>query len=181
MRRLTAYSCTNEDATELLAALKGLPRLRTLGLTVHSAWPGMLSDALEGVSILNWDHWVHLPPMAQLAHRLTSLTLAGAVSLPPDWRHLTQLRELRIFANDAASAEHTGLRRAAWGSGTLSALTALTCLNMNALYGAGIPGAAEVASAPALAEVVVPGGDASVWGRALRAMRPNVLVREELR
>ena len=78
MRRLTAYSCTNEDATELLAALKGLPRLRTLGLPVHSAWPGMLSDALEGVSILNWDHWVHLPPMAQLAHRLTCLTLAGA-------------------------------------------------------------------------------------------------------
>ncbi len=79
--RLTLYSCTNEEGVEAVHAMAALPaaRPRSLGLTVHSAQPGTDENPIGQPDIEEWYDWAYLPPMAQLAGRLTALTLSGAV------------------------------------------------------------------------------------------------------
>ncbi len=80
-RSLTLYTCTNEHVAEAVRDLAALPaaRPRGLKLSIHSGTAGTYEDPVLQPEVDEWDHWVHLPPMAPLADRLTSLTLSGAV------------------------------------------------------------------------------------------------------
>lgn len=69
----------------------------------------------------DYTHWVDLPPMSGIAS-LAELCLVGTVSLPPDWRQLSSLRALRLRTMEDVEG---------WGVGPLTALTSLSCLELN--------------------------------------------------
>ncbi|KAI7838740.1 hypothetical protein COHA_007536 [Chlorella ohadii] len=130
------------EVSQLCAALPALETL-SLGLTFHAAWSGGDVDPIEQPGMDAWEHWVYLPPLAPLAGCLTALTLSGAVSLPPDWRQLAVLRELKVYNDTEWAEELDELDDRPWGgfswdSGSLSSLTALTCLTLSP--GAVLPG-----------------------------------------
>ena len=67
-------------------------------------------------------------------------------SLLPDWRQLPNLKDLRIVSDSQHAPEHHLLWAAAWGSGSLSALTALIRLNLDVPDNVSLPGGSPAAS-----------------------------------
>ena len=126
---LDVYYCLAADATAAVAMMQQLPQLRGIRLGIQ-AYGGTEEDYdypyLEGVV-----EWVSPPAMAGLA-ALTALELVGATSLPPDWRQLSALQRLHVSVSvEFAANEHDADEedwRFEWGSGPLTALTALTSL-----------------------------------------------------
>jgi hypothetical protein len=129
---LDVYNCSAANAAAAMAMLQQLPQLRGIRLGIHE-YEGTEADYeypyLEGVV-----EWVSLPTMAGLA-ALTALELVGAASLPPDWRQLSALQRLHVsVSKEFAANEHNADEedwRFEWGSGPLTALTALTSLSID--------------------------------------------------
>ena len=105
--------------------LAQLPRLRGVKLGIQ-AYEGTEED-------YNYPNdagyeWVEPPAMAGLA-ALTELALVGGTSLPPDWRQLSGLQRLRVTVG-AGEGDADAFD---WGSAPLTALTALTHLEVRGL------------------------------------------------
>lgn len=84
--RLKFYSCSAEYVADAVRVLEGLPQLRAPSLSFNAAGSGFEEDpffAMEFSGHLNEYIWSLLPPMAQLADRLTALTLLGTVRQAP--------------------------------------------------------------------------------------------------
>lgn len=79
--------------------------------------------------------------IAKLAPVLTRLHLVGAISLPPDWRQLTRLRELQVENEEDWAAEGNNWREEdedgddwgwfEWGTDSLAPLAALERISLS--------------------------------------------------
>ncbi|KAL4457932.1 hypothetical protein ABPG75_012797 [Micractinium tetrahymenae] len=176
--RLDLYECTHKHAQAAVAALSQLPARVLFALGAHAYW-GHEEDF--NYPELEEYPWLSLPPMSHL-RGLTHLCLAGAVSLPPDWRQLPSLHHL-MLSNDSYWAEEGNWQGGLfeWGAGPLTALTALSRLDIRGvgdidapgpIHGA-LPDAAQLATAPALARVHADRAPAG-WPAQLRALRPDL-------
>ncbi len=86
--------CSPSAAASAAAALRSLPSLSALSLSIHAC--RLTDDEPLEDRMDDWDVWVQAPALAPLAAALTELRLVGAVSLPPDWRQLSRLQRLRV-------------------------------------------------------------------------------------
>ncbi|KAL4458111.1 hypothetical protein ABPG75_012976 [Micractinium tetrahymenae] len=140
---------TTKKVEELVAALRTLPRLAELHLVLANI---MLlfdpdSDGADWIDNGVWD-FACTPPLAGLP--LRSLTIQGAVGLPPDWRQLTGLRELRVVSDpeyrDVFVGDDAPDACFRWGDQPAPGLTALSRLEVKGI----MPAVAVAASLPAL-------------------------------
>jgi hypothetical protein len=110
-----------------------LPQLRGVKLGIHA-----YTGTEEGIDYPDTDAyaWVQLPALAGVAP-LTELALVGCTCLPPDWRQLSSLRRLRMVDTLTESIDHNvdqdpeNLCLFDWGTAPLTALTALTSLEVD--------------------------------------------------
>ncbi|KAL4457957.1 hypothetical protein ABPG75_012822 [Micractinium tetrahymenae] len=99
--------------------------------------------------------------MSDIAN-LTELCSVGNVTLPPDWRQLSALRALKLRTMEEVDD---------WGAGLLTALHALSYIELNYVE---MPEASMIATAPALAELYVPDLNEAHWLAEVAALRPGV-------
>lgn len=117
--------------------LRQLHKLAGIYLGIH-AHNGVEDDSAD---VYDYD-WLQSPEMAGVG-ALTRLQLVGAVSLPPDWRQLSSLQHLEVFNMRAAGQLEPGAESYQawggfeWGDAPLTALTALTCLEIGELLPGG--------------------------------------------
>ncbi|KAL4457926.1 hypothetical protein ABPG75_012791 [Micractinium tetrahymenae] len=173
--RLDIYECENEHAQAAVTALSQLPAHVHYAFGVH-AYRG--HEENYNYPDVEEYPWLSLPPMAHL-RGLTELCLVGLASLPLDWRQLPSLQRLTL-ANDSRWAEEGNwdVIEFEWGTGPLTAMTALSRLDILGkgdiddppIHGA-LPDAAELATAPALARVHADRAPTG-WLAQLRALRP---------
>ncbi|KAL4443775.1 hypothetical protein ABPG75_011512 [Micractinium tetrahymenae] len=183
---LHLYQCTDQLARNAVVALEGLPGLTALALGIH-AHSG--TDEPEGLyrSVLtdmdDWPHWVYLPSLTGVA--VTALRLAGAVSLPRDWHQLGSLRYLAVehkgwWAEETEDINGRLWDGFTWGAASLTALTALTTMELS--FEGVYPDANVLATAPRLAEVLVAETTddedeweaVQEWSDKLLRLRPNL-------
>jgi hypothetical protein len=103
--------------------LEQLPRLRGIKLGIHAYMGTGMGSGYTGVFPS-----VHLPAMLGV-QALTELELAGEACLPPDWRQLSSLQRLRLLCRPCGYGGY--LQLLTWGEAPLTALTALTCLELD--------------------------------------------------
>ena len=156
--RLDVYYCSTADATSAVSMLEQLPRLRGIKLGIHAyhGHEAIFKDYLkcydvDGDERVTFPEWVRPPALAGLS-ALTELELAGAASLPPDWRQLSSLQRLRVMIDlrywphswphlvnnsgaEGRAACHQWCFK--WGTAPLAALRALTRLEGNPQPGKG--------------------------------------------
>ncbi|KAL4457925.1 hypothetical protein ABPG75_012790 [Micractinium tetrahymenae] len=163
---------TTDKAVALAVALRALPRLSELHLVLSNIQLLFDPDS-DGASWINngvWD-FVCTPPLAGLPLRV--LAIQGAVGLPPDWRQLSGLRQLRVVSSPecgewADEPEH----RFSWGSEPAPGLTALTRLEVKGI----MPAVEVAASLPALRVLRDIRGRQPAFEAALAAARPFVQI-----
>lgn len=115
--------------------LRQLPRLRSLDLWLANVvW--LADPDADGASWIDngvWE-WRPVPPLAGLP--LRALTLQGALGLPPDWRQLAGLEELRVVSSPEYAEPwiegdpHSCLQ---WGEKPAPGLTSLTRLEVKSV------------------------------------------------
>lgn len=129
---------TSDNAEPLVAVLRGQAHLTELRLVLVNTC-GMFDADADGASWIDSGDWdlAPCPPLAGLP--LRSLTIQGAVLLPPDWRKLTDLRKLRAVSSPeyGRPADWDGACFT-WDSEPAPGLTSLTRLEVKSI----VPGAA---------------------------------------
>ncbi|PRW18384.1 2-polyprenyl-6-methoxyphenol hydroxylase [Chlorella sorokiniana] len=159
-------------AEAAVAMLRQLPQLHSLQLQLINVETHFDPDA-DGASWIGngvWE-WMRPPPLAGLP--LHSLTVQGAVGLPPDWRQLASLQVLRVVSSPEYGEpllEEDETSRLQWGSEPAGGLAALTRLEIKGI----VPDVEVVASMPALQVVRDIKGRQPGWRTALAAARPNL-------
>ena len=123
------YECSTADAAAAVSMLEQLPRLRGIRLGIHAYWK--TEEDYLYPDLDDWHAWVGPPAMAGLG-ALTELALAGAASLPLDWRQLSALQRLQVtvdseFGRGVETADGD-VWHFVWGDAPLTTLTALTSL-----------------------------------------------------
>lgn len=118
-----------------VAMLRQLPQLQTLDLQLTNVEklfdPDSDGAAWIGNGVFDW---MHTPPLAGLP--LRSLTVQGAVGLPPDWRQLASLQVLRVVSAPEYGEpllDDDEMSRLQWGSEPAGALAALTRLEVKGI------------------------------------------------
>jgi hypothetical protein len=124
-RRLDMYNCRSGSAGAAVATLAKLPHLTLCELSIwahHGSeldhldeweWDYRLEDAWEAA------HVCVVPPLAAVP-ALTTLTLWGFATLPPDLRQLSGLQTLQACLS--------GSEQLRWGAEPLTGLSALSHL-----------------------------------------------------
>ena len=108
-----------------------LPQLRGVKLGIHAYWGTEVGCIFPKTHEVDW---VSLPALAGVT-ALTELELVAHTSLPPDWRQLSSLQRLRMMGSREVPVDNmgglAGWQPFQWGTAPLTALTALTRLEVH--------------------------------------------------